>query len=427
MPVTQYETRFVDLARHALLLLPTERVRVRVRVRRFIDGVVQPIKLQMANETGSEISFQMAANVAKRIEMVLSQDIGPVSDKSPVISDLRQMVRTRSNEVPDQGRATPPVIRGRGRGRGRAPTRGRGRGHPRVVPVMPPVGPAEDPIIEEQGEVPVTEPVLVDFTSAPGFKEVMGRMLRFMDTITQAGLFPADPATSQAGRGAHIPTTQAHGQATAVYQTQGSTYSYVSSLFAHFLGVSRESLSIPVYVSTPIGDSVVVNQIYWSCVVTFYGYETRADLLLLDMTDFEIILGMDWLSPYHAVLNCHAKTITLEIPEFPRLEWKGSSVSASNHVISFLKARHMAEKGCLAYLAYVQDITAETPTIESVPVVREFSDVFPSYLPSTPPDRDINFCIDLASDTQPISIPPKEEHEQHMRGALDNAGTKALC
>ncbi|XP_070047447.1 uncharacterized protein [Nicotiana tomentosiformis] len=69
MSVTQYKTSFVDLTHHALLLLllPTDRE----RVRRFIDGLVQPIKLQMAKETRSRISFQMTANVAGRIEMVL--------------------------------------------------------------------------------------------------------------------------------------------------------------------------------------------------------------------------------------------------------------------------------------------------------------------------------------------------------------------
>ncbi|XP_070034885.1 uncharacterized protein [Nicotiana tomentosiformis] len=94
----------------------------------------------------------------------------------------------------------------------------------------------------------------------------------------------------------------------------GSTYSYLSSLFAHFLGIPRESLGTHVYVSTPIGNYVVVDHIYRSCTVTFYCYETREDLLLLDMTDFEIILGMNWLSPYHVILDCHAKIVTLVIP-----------------------------------------------------------------------------------------------------------------
>ncbi|XP_070047147.1 uncharacterized protein [Nicotiana tomentosiformis] len=219
--------------------------------------------------------------------------------------------------------------------------------------------------MEEQGEVPVPEPAPIDFMTAPGFQEVMGRMLRFMGTMTQAG----------------------------------STYSYVLSLFSHFLDNPSESLGAPVYVSTSVGDSVVVDWIYQSCVVMFCGYETREDLLLLDMIDFEVILGMDWLSPYHVILDCHAKTITLAMPEFPRLEWKGSSVSTVSQVISFLKARHMVERGYLAYLAYVRDTTTKSPTIDSVPVVQEFADVFHSNLPGMPPDHDIYFRIDLDPST----------------------------
>ncbi|XP_070044885.1 uncharacterized protein [Nicotiana tomentosiformis] len=83
------------------------------------------------------------------------------------------------------------------------------------------------------------------------------------------------------------------GRDASVLFDPGSTYSYVSSLFAHFLDIPRESLGTPVYVSTHMGDSVVVDQIYRSCVLTFCGYETREDLLLLDMTDYEFILGMD--------------------------------------------------------------------------------------------------------------------------------------
>ncbi|XP_070028574.1 uncharacterized protein [Nicotiana sylvestris] len=186
----------------------------------------------------------------------------------------------------------------------------------------------------------------------------------------------------------------------------GSTYSYVSSMFIHFLAIAPEPLGTPVHVSTPVGDSVVVDRIYRSCVVILCGFETRSDLLLLDMIDFKIILGMDWLSPYHTVPDFHAKTVTLAMPGFPRLEWKGSTVDTSSRVVSFLKARYMVKKGCLAYLANVWDTTVGSPTIDSVPVVQEFADVFPSDLPGMPPDRDINFCIDLALGTQTVSITP---------------------
>ncbi|XP_070049929.1 uncharacterized protein [Nicotiana tomentosiformis] len=128
------------------------------------------------------------------------------------------------------------------------------------------------------------------------------------------------------------------GKGALVLFDPGSTYSFVSSLFAHFLDIPREFLGTPVYVSTPVGDSAIVDRIYRSCVVIFCGYETRADLLLLDMTEFEVILGMDWLSPYHVILDFHAKTVTLAMSELPRLECKGLSISASSQVISFMKA-----------------------------------------------------------------------------------------
>ncbi|XP_070005711.1 uncharacterized protein [Nicotiana sylvestris] len=159
------------------------------------------------------------------------------------------------------------------------------------------------------------------------------------------------------------------GRDASVLFDPGSTYLYVSSLFARFLVISPEPLGTLVHVSTLVGDSMVVDRIYQSCVVTFYGFETRSDLMLLDMIDFQVILGMDWLSPYHTVLDCHAKTILLVIPGLPRLEWKGSTVDTPSRVISFLKDRHMVEKGCLSYLAYVRDTTVESLMIDLVPVV----------------------------------------------------------
>ncbi|XP_070057427.1 uncharacterized protein [Nicotiana tomentosiformis] len=64
MTITQYDTRFVDLARHATIFLPTERE----RMMRFIDGLTFTIRLQMDKETGSDISFQMFVDIARRIE-----------------------------------------------------------------------------------------------------------------------------------------------------------------------------------------------------------------------------------------------------------------------------------------------------------------------------------------------------------------------
>ncbi|XP_070054712.1 uncharacterized protein [Nicotiana tomentosiformis] len=96
----------------------------------------------------------------------------------------------------------------------------------------------------------------------------------------------------------------------------GSTYSYVSTYFASYLVVPRDSLSAPVYLSTLVGDSIVVNRVYRSCMITIGSLESSVDLLL-DMVDFDVILGMDWLSLYHAMLDCHAKTVTLAMSGLP--------------------------------------------------------------------------------------------------------------
>lgn len=61
-------------------------------------------------------------------------------------------------------------------------------------------------------------------------------------------------------------------------------------------------------------------------------------------------------------------------------------------------------RGCLAYLDFIRDIIAESPSMVYILVVYEFSNVFPADLPKIPPDRDIDFAIDLKPGTKPICI-----------------------
>ena len=87
-------------------------------------------------------------------------------------------------------------------------------------------------------------------------------------------------------------------------------------------------------------------------------------------------------------------------------EWFGNFVSPKSHFISYLKARKLNSKRCIYHLVKVKDTKSETPTLQSVNIINEFSDVFLDDLPGIPPDREIEFGIDLLPDTQPISIPP---------------------
>ena len=162
---------------------------------------------------------------------------------------------------------------------------------------------------------------------------------------------------------------------------------------------------MPIHVSTPVDESVIVEMVYRSCLLTFVGRNTHVDLVILEMVDFDVILGMSWLSPNFSILDCNTKTVTLAKPGMDPLVWEGDYTSTPVRIISFLRAKRMVSKGCLAFLAHLKDDTTQVPSIESVSIVREFLDVFPADLLRIPPNRDIDFCIDLESGTRPISIP----------------------
>ncbi|XP_070040189.1 uncharacterized protein [Nicotiana tomentosiformis] len=125
----------------------------------------------------------------------------------------------------------------------------------------------------------------------------------------------------------------------------GSTYSYVSSYFAPYLGVSCDSLSYLIYVSILVGDSTVVDRVSRSCLVVLSGFENRVDLLLLTVVDFDVILGMELLFPYHTILDYHAKTLKLAMLGLLRIEWRGTLDHVPRRVVSYLKARWIVEKG----------------------------------------------------------------------------------
>ncbi|XP_038975755.1 uncharacterized protein LOC120106774 [Phoenix dactylifera] len=81
------------------------------------------------------------------------------------------------------------------------------------------------------------------------------------------------------------------------------------------------------------------------------------------------------------------------------------TINPSLHIISAMSSRKALRKGCQAYLACVVDTTKETK-LEDIPVVREYPEVFPDDLPGLPPDREIDFRIDLLPGVGPISKAP---------------------
>ena len=102
---------------------------------------------------------------------------------------------------------------------------------------------------------------------------------------------------------------------------------------------------------------------------TFVESNTYVDMNILEMVYFDVILGMDWLSPNFAILDCNAKTATLAKPRTDPLVWEGDYISTLVCIMSFFRAKRMVSKGCLAFLAYLRNDTSKVPSIVYVSIV----------------------------------------------------------
>ncbi|XP_070013358.1 uncharacterized protein [Nicotiana sylvestris] len=185
----------------------------------------------------------------------------------------------------------------------------------------------------------------------------------------------------------------------------GFTLSCITPFVARKFGIVPEILSDPFVVTTPVGESIISRRVYRGCTISVCGRQNSADLVELEMLDFDAILGMDWLTACYATVDCRAKTTRFYFPGNPVLEWEGNTTTPRGRFISYLKARKMITKGYIYHIVLVKDADAEIPTPQSIPVVKEYADVFPDELPSIPPEQEIDFGIDLLLGTQTISIP----------------------
>ncbi|KAL8148644.1 hypothetical protein AgCh_005853 [Apium graveolens] len=159
----------------------------------------------------------------------------------------------------------------------------------------------------------------------------------------------------------------------------GATKSFISKDFTRKLRVKAEPLIEPLQVEIANHEVIPVNQIHPACELGIGEQSFSVDLIPFKLGEFDVILGMDWLSSNDAQIDCKGKKVKLNIPGKKEVIFRGKR--QTQKFLTMAQAKRMLRKGNEAYLAYVVDTQKEVPSLQDIPVVNEFGDVFPQDLP----------------------------------------------
>ncbi|KAL0560668.1 hypothetical protein IC582_001078 [Cucumis melo] len=186
----------------------------------------------------------------------------------------------------------------------------------------------------------------------------------------------------------------------------GSSHSFISSAFVSHARLEVEPLHHVLSVSTPSGECMLSKEKVKACQIEIAGHVIEVTLIVLDMLDFDVILGMDWLAANHASIDCSRKEVTFNPPSMASFKFKGGGSKSLPQVISAIRASKLLSQGTWGILASVVDTREADVSLSSEPVVRDYPDVFPEELPGLPPHREVEFAIELEPGTVPISRAP---------------------
>ncbi|XP_061998922.1 uncharacterized protein LOC133716220 [Rosa rugosa] len=170
---------------------------------------------------------------------------------------------------------------------------------------------------------------------------------------------------------------------------EGASYSFISSSVLDVLDLTAIPLTRSLCVTSPLGISLELDTFCDDCPIGICGREFSASLIVIPDHTYDVILGMDWLSPNHAVIDCFRMVVSFHVPGQPVFHYR------------CLKSDIAMRAGILAHI----ESGSSTSGTTGIPVVSEYADVFQE-IPGLPPKRVMDFTIDVIPGTSPISKAP---------------------
>ncbi|XP_057779909.1 uncharacterized protein LOC130998510 [Salvia miltiorrhiza] len=187
----------------------------------------------------------------------------------------------------------------------------------------------------------------------------------------------------------------------------GASHSFISHAACKRLELTPQLAEITLDVSTPGGGRLAAKNVISNLELNIGAETFKADVYVIAMIEFDIILGMDWLTQANATILCSERKISFQSAGKEKASFHGVRMGGRVPVISAIKATKKIRKGeCHVFLVSLTGEHVADETIEEVPVVRDFKDIFPEELPGMPPDRQLEFVIDLEPGAAPVSKAP---------------------
>nr|GEW40940.1 putative reverse transcriptase domain-containing protein [Tanacetum cinerariifolium] len=193
----------------------------------------------------------------------------------------------------------------------------------------------------------------------------------------------------------------------------GFNRSFMSTAFSSLIDIVSTPLGNSYDVELANGKIVRVDTIIRGCTLNFLNHLFNIDLMPVELGSFDVIIGMDWLRRYHAMIVCDEKLVRIPYGNETLIFYGDESNNGREYrltIISCSKAQEYMAKGCQIFLAQIsakkEEDKSEGKKLKDVPIVQDFPKVFPEDLPGLPPARPVEFQIDLIPGAAPVARAP---------------------
>ena len=171
----------------------------------------------------------------------------------------------------------------------------------------------------------------------------------------------------------------------------GASHSFIAALVVVELGLEVKALEEPMYVSSPLRTRARIGVICRGYELEISGILLTMDLRVMDMSEFDVILGMDWLTTYRVVIDCERRRVTTYTQDCTRVTFQGDKHGVLPQIV-YESRYHCQLAGWLASLTLEDEVRLDS----DIPrVLCEYEDAFRDELPGLPLQRVVDLCIEL--------------------------------